>query len=116
MKNRIAIIAMAISALVVIGCAGTPATVNRYGDIQPSPYVFQPQGFNGTDTEYEARTFGPLVKIDSTSYMSGFNRQQIWQMPFGLQDNPDGSITVHTFKWFQITLIPMTNGSENWGM
>jgi len=107
MKTRIALFALAAGALVVIGCAGVPAAVDRFGNMQPdiqAPGLSADAG--GVETEirpffmpgYWPSSFGPF----------GFNYFQSWQPPmtFAFPYNQDSSITLFKSDGLQIKLMP----------
>ena len=136
MKIRIAAIAFAMCALFVIGCAGTPVAVDRYGNVQPDVQIYQTPRDYGTVTEFETRPFD-LRANETSSSIFGFNSLQInqvlmtlpysldssttlfnfkgyWsnQMPWtiNLPYNQDWSLTLFNFENFRIKIMPMTDG------
>ena len=98
MKIRITVIALAISAFFFVGCAGTPVSVNRFGDMQPVN-----QGFNQMQPRieqfgYELAKFAP----DADGLMIdpfGFNR---YNNVFGIPGINDSMTAMTHFPLFII--------------
>jgi tetratricopeptide (TPR) repeat protein len=77
---------LALTAVIVFaGCTGTPATVDRYGNMQPSFQDYPTTSFNSTVMDYQSKTFMPQV-------------------------NPDGSMTLFSVNNLQVKMMPMTDG------
>ena len=130
MKIRIVAIAFAMCALFVIGCAGTPVAVDRYGNVQPSVQVYQPPRDYSAVTGFEAKsfdlprnedglrvsqmpmTFGLPYSLDSSVTLFNFNGYWTNQMPlsFTLPYNQDRSLTMFNFNGFRVKLAPMVDG------
>jgi len=117
MKIRISTIAFAMSALFVIGCAGTPVAVNRYGNVQPAVQINQPQREISTVAEFEEGTFELPYNMNSFITLFNFNGSWSRQTPltFNLPYNQDGSLTLFNFGNTQFKLGPMTDG-RLWGL
>jgi len=135
MRTKIAIIALIVGAFAVIGCAGSPVNVDRFGNIQPNSQVFQPSRENGTLTGFEVRpfdrqpnedglrvsqmpmTFGLPYSLDSSTTLFNFNGYWTKQMPmsFTLPYNQDRSLTLFNFNGFRVKLAPMVDG-RFWGL
>jgi len=104
MKSKIITFAFAMYAFFVIGCAGTPVAVNRFGNVQPAVLIYEQQ------RDITVTEFGSSTTL--------FNFNGFWpkQMPmtFTLPYNQDWSLTLFNFKnaWFK--LMPMTDG-RFWG-
>jgi hypothetical protein len=133
MKTRIALFVLAVGAFAIAGCAGTPAAVDRFGNMQPSIQTFEPAVNTGTIESETGPFFIPNNQINTLFW---FNDFQIGQMPmtFGLPYNlggltlfngtqlmekplevvfpynQDASLTLFRFNDFQFKLMPMTDG------
>jgi len=107
MKIRIVTFAFAMCAFFVIGCAGTPVAVDRYGNVQPSVQIYQPPR-NSTVTEFEVRPFD-LKPNEAGSSIFGFNSLQIKQVPMTFDlPSMDSSTTLFNFKGYWTKQMPMT--------
>jgi len=73
MKTKIAVIALAISAFFIVGCAGTPVSVNRFGSVQPNN--INQQGTRVAQSGYTVAGFGSgTVNLQDNPFgFSGFN-------------------------------------------
>jgi len=107
MKTRIALFALAVGALAIIGCAGTPAAVDRFGNVQPDIQAYKPPT-NMSDIETETRPLFMPGNRSGSFGAFGFNYLQTWQTPvtFALPYNRDASLTVFKTDNFQIKLMP----------
>jgi tetratricopeptide (TPR) repeat protein len=85
MKRKGIFLALTAAVIALAGCTGTPATVDRYGNIQPSVQDYSTTSFNSTVMDYESKTFMPQL-------------------------NPDGSMTLFSVNKLQIKMMPMTDG------
>jgi len=112
MKTRIALFAfMAIGALAIIACAGTPVAVDRFGNTQPIVQVFEPTSNTGAIGTGIKPFFFPN-NLFGTFNLSGFNYLNAEQKTdlFALPYNLDASLTVFKTDGFQIKLMPAQNG------
>ena len=82
MKTAITILAL-LAAAALVGCTGTPANVDRHGNMQPEIKALSTTE-NSTIVEYEDKAFIPQL-------------------------NQDGSMTIMTFNKFQVKMMPMTD-------
>ena len=107
-----AIVSLTIGALFTIGCAGTPATVDSFGNIKPEITIFQPWENNTTANWFKlsSLTFLPLFSWDSSANRPVINNFWTYQTPtrFGLPYNPDASLTLFKFGNLPLKIMPMT--------
>jgi hypothetical protein len=139
MKTRIALFALAAGALAIAGCAGSPAAVDRFGNMQlvvqavetaadagaveagTRPLLlpnnlfspFSLYGFNDLSTG-RTPTAMPAAfvlpyKPDSFTL---FNGTRLIEKPLEIvfPYNLDASLTLYRFNNFQIKLMPMKDG------
>jgi hypothetical protein len=135
MKTRIALFALAAGALAIAGCAGSPAAVDRFGNMQPvvqavvtaadvgaaeadtRPLLFPNNlfspfslySFNDLSTGRTPAAFVLPYKPDGFTL---FNGTRLIEKPLEavFPYNLDASLTLYRFNNFQIKLMPMKDG------
>jgi tetratricopeptide (TPR) repeat protein len=85
MKRKGVFLALTAAVIVLAGCTGTPATVDRYGNMQLSIQNYVTENPNSMVLDYESKAFLPHL-------------------------NPDGSWTLFNVNNLQIKMMPMTDG------
>ena len=86
MKIKTLLFALIGAGLILYGCTGSPATVDRYGNAQPDRY---------NPRDGAAHPDSMVFEFDSNAFKPAYNH--------------DGTITVFSNKDFQIRILPMTN-------
>jgi hypothetical protein len=90
---KITLFLLIAAGMVLSGCSGSPATVDRFGHIQPD-LQNSPTGVPTPGTQ--------ALEGDSKAYLPAYN--------------PDGTVTVFSNKNFQIRILPMTDGRTRGAM
>jgi len=106
MKTRIALFVLTLGAFAVIGFAGTPAAVERFGDTQQGIQSFEPSVNDGVGEAETAPFFMPLSRLGALG-LFGLNDFQAEQKPaaYSLPYRFGGSLNL--FNDTQLIQYPM---------